>query len=93
MPIKRENPSNSDGEDDLKPLIETPTKKSKKTAPTTSPNKERRPWTESEELALKEAIHAIVKRNLWNEVKGNSELVKRGADGVVALWNALYKKM
>ncbi|WRT66417.1 uncharacterized protein IL334_003373 [Kwoniella shivajii] len=91
MPLKREYIPLLDDDDDDDDLEKASTKQ-KKQKTTSCPRKERKPWTESEENQLRQAINNIVKRNLWNEVKTNPELVKRGADGVNNHWTAIYKK-
>ncbi|WVR07090.1 hypothetical protein IAU60_004129 [Kwoniella sp. DSM 27419] len=50
-------------------------------------------WSHSEETKFREAINVIVKKHLWNELKGDEEVNKRGANGVGEHWKALYKKM
>ncbi|WVW83961.1 hypothetical protein I302_105984 [Kwoniella bestiolae CBS 10118] len=86
MPPKREQLSSSP-ERDLKPFIE----KKKKVAG--SPSKTKTSWTTTEEIKFRDGINAIVKKHLWNELKNDPELVKRGSNGVAQHWIAMYKKM
>ncbi|WVW83963.1 hypothetical protein I302_105986 [Kwoniella bestiolae CBS 10118] len=91
MPVKRDNSSTSDSENELKPLIKTPTKKRKK-SPSTSPRKERKAWTEIAATQFKEAINNIVKKNIWAEVKNHFPGLagNRSADVCINHWGAIF---
>ncbi|WVQ67653.1 uncharacterized protein L199_005856 [Kwoniella botswanensis] len=92
MPPKRERMSSS-SERDLKPFVEEQNGNGKKKKVASSPSKTKTSWTSSEEAKFRQGINAIVKKHLWNELKSNPEMVKRGANGVAQHWIAMYKKM
>ncbi|WRT66416.1 uncharacterized protein IL334_003372 [Kwoniella shivajii] len=87
MPPKRE--CNSDTEEDVKT---TPKQKKTKTPPS-SPSKSKTSWTAEEEYKFREGINGIIKKNLWNELKSDPDMVRRGANGVAEHWKAMFKKM
>ncbi|WWC70035.1 uncharacterized protein I206_103979 [Kwoniella pini CBS 10737] len=86
---EREQTPSTASNDDLKPLI----KDKKKKTPPSSPSKIKTPWTVSEEKKFKEGINSVVKKYLWNEIKSDPEISRRGANGVAGHWIALYKKL
>ncbi|WWC70037.1 uncharacterized protein I206_103981 [Kwoniella pini CBS 10737] len=93
MPIKRENPIEDSNSEDSRLILSTQPKKVKSEKQPSSTRK-KQPWTDFEEKQFKEAIHNIVKKGIWSEIKMNfPDLSKRGADGVSNHWAAMYKKM
>ncbi|WWC89277.1 uncharacterized protein L201_004198 [Kwoniella dendrophila CBS 6074] len=78
VPPKRER--SEDSEQNLKPV--TNEKKQKNSKKPSSPSKTKTSWSESEETKFREGINAIVKKHLWNELKLDPGLSKRGANGV-----------
>ncbi|OCF74621.1 hypothetical protein I204_05000 [Kwoniella mangroviensis CBS 8886] len=90
MPPKRERtPSSSERERDLKPFVEEQNGNEKKKKLANSPSRTKTSWTSSEELKFREGINAIVKKHLWNELKSDPEMAKRGANGVAQHWIAM----
>ncbi|WWD17255.1 hypothetical protein CI109_101693 [Kwoniella shandongensis] len=83
MPLKREVESGSGRGSSL-----TPTKKARVT---NSDGKKK--YTDEEEARFLAALDKIAKQHLWNELKGDEELSRRGANGIRSHWDALYRKL
>lgn len=51
----------------------------------------RQPWSTTEERKFLEAMDKIMKAHLWNEIKQDAELRKRGANGSRSHWDAMVR--
>ncbi|KAK8864445.1 hypothetical protein IAR55_001694 [Kwoniella newhampshirensis] len=81
MPPKRQTDSDSDRGSSATP------KKSR------TSNGEKKKYTSEEERRFLAALDKIAKQHLWNELKGDPELGKRGANGIRSHWDAMYRKL
>ncbi|WVQ99439.1 hypothetical protein IAU59_006574 [Kwoniella sp. CBS 9459] len=51
------------------------------------------PWTPQEDALFISIIDDIVRKNLWNAVKGHPQLAARQNGGVISHWKMLHKKL
>jgi hypothetical protein len=85
MPRKRANDANTNEDTD-----------SPSTTPKIAKTKSdsliaRQPWSSTEERKFLESMDKIMKAHLWNEIKQDAELRKRGANGSRSHWDAMVR--
>jgi hypothetical protein len=83
MPRKRANDANTTEDTD------SPSTTPKKAKTKSDSLIARQPWSSTEERKFLESMDKIMKAHLWNEIKQDAELSKRGANGVRSHWDAM----